>query len=205
MTSSDDPDRDRSHSALSPFNSTRSLRINIGITWSRLAQRENIAIAATATRKEINQSARAAARATLQHLQHSTQALNVFDARSYAIDLSFVSNAEIAELNFTYRGKARPTDVLSFAQQEGEISIPSTGEVLLGDVVIAIGTATRQAQELKHSPADEIVFLTVHGVLHLCGFNHDTSSHRRAMWKAQDAVMASLGSTRTSARTTTLC
>jgi probable rRNA maturation factor len=107
------------------------------------------------------------------------------------IDVSFVSDAEIAELNTHYRRKPRPTDVLSFSQAEGE-EIPFdllTNPLPLGDLVISIETAARQAAERHHSLATEVAFLAVHGTLHLLGYDHVTSSQRRAMWKQQEAIV----------------
>ena len=108
--------------------------------------------------------------------------------------MSFVSDAEIAELNTLYRRKPRPTDVLSFSQTEGEelpFDLP-TNPLPLGDLVISIETAARQAAERHHSLATEVAFLAVHGTLHLLGYDHVTSSQRRAMWKQQEAIVQRL-------------
>jgi probable rRNA maturation factor len=107
------------------------------------------------------------------------------------IDVSFVSDAEIAEMNTHHRHKPRPTDVLSFSQLEGE-AFPVemlTDPLPLGDLVISIETAARQAAERHHSLTTEISFLAVHGTLHLLGYDHVTSAQRRAMWKQQEAIV----------------
>jgi probable rRNA maturation factor len=107
-----------------------------------------------------------------------------------------VDDAEIAEMNARYRTKPRPTDVLSFAQSEGEPFPPSgaaaPGHVMLGDIVISIETAARQARERHHSLETEVEFLAVHGCLHLQGYDHRTPPQRRAMWQRQDAVITAL-------------
>ncbi|HEX8236851.1 MAG TPA: rRNA maturation RNase YbeY [Abditibacteriaceae bacterium] len=121
-------------------------------------------------------------------------ALQSESALQSEIDVSFVSDAEIAELNTLYRRKPRPTDVLSFSQTEGEelpFDLP-TNPLPLGDLVISIETAARQAAERHHSLATEVAFLAVHGTLHLLGYDHVTSSQRRAMWKQQEAIVQRL-------------
>jgi len=115
--------------------------------------------------------------------------------RNLEVDVTFVTDAEIAELNRDYRRKNRPTDVLSFAQFEG--AEWSGADVLadsltLGDIVISLETAQRQAEQLGHDLTTEIAFLIVHGTLHLLGYDHTTASQRRMMWKWQEEITASL-------------
>lgn len=86
----------------------------------------------------------------------------------------------IAELNATYREKTGPTDVLSFAMAEGEDAELSQG--LLGDVVISLDTAARQATDLGRSLLDEVTSLLVHGVLHLLGYDHMNGADERKMF-----------------------
>jgi probable rRNA maturation factor len=202
MTSSDDPDRDRRPTSRPKTNPLRpKIKARVTSNWSRAARREYSApgvgpSTASPSAAALNAISKRAVRATLEYLHSRHTALEKFaPATALAVDLSFVGDGEIQELNASYRGKNKPTDVLSFAQTEGEV-FPGAenlaGEVLLGDVIIAIGVAQRQARELRHSLEREIAFLTVHGVLHLCGFDHDTSSRRAAMWKLQDAVVESL-------------
>ena len=110
---------------------------------------------------------------------------------TFAVDMSFVSDDEIAELNRDYRHKNKPTDVLSFSQWEGDAPffVLPTGEPLpLGDLVISIETAQRQAVELHHTLSQEIEFLAVHGALHLLGYDHIRDADRRVMWQWQEAI-----------------
>ncbi len=107
--------------------------------------------------------------------------------REFSLDVSWTSDAQIREFNRDYRGKDKPTDVLSFPFWEGE-TLFEGAPVPLGDLVISLETAARQAGELHHSLEREIVFLSVHGVLHLLGFDHDTPSKRRAMFAWQDEL-----------------
>lgn len=117
-------------------------------------------------------------------------------ATHYNVDVSFVDDLEIRALNRDYRGKDKPTDVLSFAllesAAEDEFELPATPEanvLLLGDVVIAVETALRQARERRHDAATETAFLGVHGTLHLMGYDHDTNPARRRMWKWQEEII----------------
>ena len=80
-------------------------------------------------------------------------------------------DAVIHEYNRSYRGVDRPTDVLSFPTDEGEALLsPPDGHI--GDIVISVDTALRQANELSHSIQREIFFLAVHGTLHILGYDH---------------------------------
>lgn len=87
------------------------------------------------------------------------------------VDVSFLSDDEMRALNRAWRGKDRPTDVLSFAAHEGE---PMPGlEGALGDLVISLDTAAAQAREHGHSLEEEVAVLTAHGLLHLLGLDHE--------------------------------
>ncbi|MDK2888141.1 MAG: putative rRNA maturation factor [Thermoanaerobacter sp.] len=109
------------------------------------------------------------------------------------VSLVFVDDDYIHRLNREYRGVDRPTDVLSFALQEGE-PMPAAGEeILLGDVVISLEMARRQSEEYGHSFEREVAFLVVHGVLHLLGYDHQTEEQRRAMREKEETIMARMG------------
>lgn len=83
----------------------------------------------------------------------------------------FTGDRAMRTLNRRYRGKDRPTDVLSFSFREG--AFPQVQPDLLGDIVIAVPVAERQARERGHSLRREIERLLVHGVLHLAGYDHE--------------------------------
>ena len=90
----------------------------------------------------------------------------------------------ILELNRQHRGKDKPTDVLSFPQAEFSApEVPLGGQplLLLGDVVISLPTAQRQADSRGRSLASEVRFLLAHGVLHLVGYDHMTPDDKRIM------------------------
>lgn len=111
--------------------------------------------------------------------------------------LTFVDNAEIQELNQTYRGKNQPTDVLSFPMYEAdeeEIEVADEEEpLLLGDIVISIPRAKEQAVAYGHSFERELGFLTVHGFLHLLGYDHGTEEEEKSMFAKQEDILAQHG------------
>lgn len=114
------------------------------------------------------------------------------------VSVSYVTDEEIHELNRDYRNVDRPTDVLSFAFREGDdfIEMPDNDVELLGDIVISIPTAIRQAEEYGHSMEREVGFLLVHGFLHLIGYDHGDEESEREMFGLQDEVLDALGLTR---------
>jgi probable rRNA maturation factor len=101
------------------------------------------------------------------------------------LSVVFVDDARIRELNQQFRGKDTPTDVLSFPLREGE----AVGQYsYLGDIVISVDTAQRQSQELGHTPEDEIDELLLHGVLHLLGYDHDSTDEEVWYNKQQELI-----------------
>lgn len=119
------------------------------------------------------------------------------EGRDADVDITLVDDESIRELNREYRGKDAPTDVLSFSLLEdgGEepyiVGDPAFN--LLGDVVISVETAARQAEEYGHSLERELGFLTAHGVLHLLGYDHGTPEEEERMQQKAESVLASLG------------
>lgn len=115
------------------------------------------------------------------------------------VSVSFVNNAEIRRLNRIYRDKDKSTDVLSFPLGEnGVYDINNeTGASLLGDVVISMETAVKQAHIYGHSLEREVGFLTVHSMLHLLGYDHETSALEAAkMHEKEEIILESLGVSR---------
>lgn len=114
------------------------------------------------------------------------------------VSLMFTDDETIHEMNREYRGIDRPTDVLSFALEEGEKEEIYGGpeENLLGDIIISVETAARQAEEYGHSVEREMAFLALHGMLHLLGYDHMEEEERQEMRAQEEAILASLGITR---------
>lgn len=117
-----------------------------------------------------------------------------FDAAE--VSLVFVDDAYIHGLNQQYRGVDNPTDVLSFAMQEGEPIPGEEEEMILGDVVISLQAAERQAGEYGHSFRREAAYLTVHGVLHLLGYDHQEEENRKIMRQKEEEVLTRLNLSR---------
>ena len=112
------------------------------------------------------------------------------------ISVTFVNNEQIHELNRQYRDKDMPTDVLSFPMGEnGEYDINhDTGAKILGDIVISMEKAVEQAQRYGHSLEREVGYLTAHSMLHLLGYDHETSGLDRVrMREKEEQVMSQLG------------
>lgn len=116
------------------------------------------------------------------------------------ISLVLVDDQYIQQLNKEYRGVDRPTDVLSFAQRETTGEEPACPELpednLLGDIVLSLETAVRQAREYGHSLEREAAYLVVHGCLHLLGYDHETPEEKEIMRQKEEKVMALAGLSR---------
>ena len=111
------------------------------------------------------------------------------------VSLVLVNDEYIHAINLKYRGIDRPTDVISFALNEGEepVVIDGPEEVLLGDIIISIDTATMQASEYGHSLERELAYLTVHGILHLLGYDHIIEEEKCEMRREEEHVLSLLG------------
>lgn len=108
------------------------------------------------------------------------------------VGLVFVDDDYIHDLNHRYRGVDSPTDVLSFAMMEGEPVESGEAEPILGDVVISLQAVERQAGEYGHSFLREAAYLTVHGVLHLLGYDHMEEDNKRIMRQKEKEIIAGL-------------
>lgn len=111
------------------------------------------------------------------------------------VGVTLTDNEYIKELNTKYRNKECSTDVLSFALNEGEepeiVDGPSVN--LIGDIIISVETAQMQAEEYGHSLERELAFLTVHGMMHLLGYDHIEEEDRIEMRKEEEYVLGELG------------
>ncbi|MBR6444292.1 MAG: rRNA maturation RNase YbeY, partial [Firmicutes bacterium] len=142
------------------------------------------------------------------------------DPENVEISVSFVSEEEIKELNKVYRNNDSVTDVLSFPQyddidqlgafcagdQDAEDEndpdetdkdgFEETAEAFLGDVVICRARAKEQAEEFGHSEERELIYLFVHSMFHLLGYDHMEENEKKEMRKAEEDIMAKLDLTR---------
>ena len=120
----------------------------------------------------------------------------VYDIESHTeVSIVLADDAYIHGLNRQYRDKDCPTDVLSFALNEGDEPeiIDGPEEVLLGDIIISLETAARQAEEYGHSLERELAYLTVHGILHLLGYDHMNEEEKKEMRQEEKYVLSLLG------------
>lgn len=121
----------------------------------------------------------------------------------FEIDFSVVGQSTIRSLNLEHRNVDRVTDVLSFPNVEFTFPIclcnytddinPETGKLFLGDIMICRAKVRSQAKEYGHSELREFVYLAVHGMLHLFGFDHENEEDEQDMLQHQRAIMDDLG------------
>jgi len=104
--------------------------------------------------------------------------------------IRLVGEAEMIDLNVRYRNKQGTTNVLSFGV---DMVAPDGGERLLGDVVICAPVVTVEASLQGKTEADHFAHLVVHGVLHLCGFDHETAAEAQVMEGCEVAILKTLG------------
>lgn len=115
-------------------------------------------------------------------------------AQSYELCLRLTEDTEIQTLNAQYRHKNQPTDVLAFAALEVNspqlpTHLQSTIPLYLGDVVISVETAYRQAQQQGHPLNIELAWLATHGLLHLLGWDHPDEESLREMLNQQETLL----------------
>lgn len=114
------------------------------------------------------------------------------------VSVTFTTDAAIREINAQYRGIDQSTDVISFALEEvteDEVAIihQQGMPTILGDIVISVETAKRQAKEFGHDLQREISFLALHGFLHLLGYDHETEADEVKMFGRQKEILDSFG------------
>jgi len=110
------------------------------------------------------------------------------------VSILFTDDKFIRLLNNKYRGIDKPTDVLSFSIQEGVDKSPVVeSEKLLGDIIVSVETAKRQADTLNHSIEKELTVLLIHGLLHLTGYDHEKYQDYKIMREKEDKILENLG------------
>ena len=106
------------------------------------------------------------------------------------LGILLVGDRSMRRLNRDYRKKNRTTDVLAFPMREG----PGPSSALMGDVVISVPTAAQQARQLGRSLDEELTILLIHGILHLCGYDHERNNREaRRMRQRERWVLRRLG------------
>lgn len=116
--------------------------------------------------------------------------LKDYKKEKYDLSILLTNDESIKYYNKTYRGKDKPTDVLSFSFIEATDDDFSEDINELGDIIISIDTMRRQAKEFETTEEEELARLTIHGVLHLLGFDHERSEEdERVMFEIQDRYL----------------
>lgn len=121
--------------------------------------------------------------------KYMTEYMKIDDA---VFSIIFVDNKKIREINKTYRNIDRETDVISFALEDDK-TFNTDAFRFLGDIYISIDRAKDQAKEYGHSLKREIAFLSVHGFLHLLGYDHMTKEDEEVMFNLQEEILDSYG------------
>jgi len=111
------------------------------------------------------------------------------------VSIALVEDSYIRELNFKFRHQDQSTDVLSFSMWEStgeEPPVDGVEDNIMGDIIISLETAERQAQEYGHSLTREVACLAAHGMFHLFGYDHDNENDRQVMREKEEKVLAVL-------------
>jgi probable rRNA maturation factor len=106
------------------------------------------------------------------------------------LGILITDDATVHELNRRYADEDKPTDVLSFSLREGEEFVSPDEIQRLGEVIISLDTAKRQAEEAGRALEAEMAHLLVHGILHLLGYDHAEPDKERAMQEREEAILA---------------
>jgi probable rRNA maturation factor len=113
---------------------------------------------------------------------------------SCQLSIAIAPDDDVRALNLQYAGEDKPTDVLSFSQEEGEEFVrPPEASRHLGDVIISYETAERQAGEAGHDVDSEVAHLLTHGILHLLGYDHAEPDQEAVMREKERDVLAKAG------------
>jgi probable rRNA maturation factor len=118
--------------------------------------------------------------------------ITVVAAAPAALSIVITDSQTVQALNAQFRNIDAPTDVLSFPADPDPRTQEPDAPPYLGDVLVALPVAEQQANEAGHSTQDELQFLTVHGVLHLLGYDHATPDEQAKMWAMQSRILDAL-------------
>lgn len=118
-------------------------------------------------------------------INHALKKLKIKNA---IFSIIFIDDEKMHEMNKKYRGIDRTTDVLSFALEDNDDFVNSDVRIL-GDIYISIPKMKSQAREYGHSEKRELSFLTIHGLLHLLGYDHQIKEDEEIMFGLQEAIL----------------
>lgn len=141
--------------------------------------------------KSLHNEAMRAARKTLRNIPAPVLGQKLIRRDRYQLSISIVGLERMKALNWRFRKKKRPTDVLSFSRIEGRVKARFPAD--LGDVIVCWPIAKAQAKQFRVSPREEIRRLVVHGVLHLFGYDHERSkSGAQKMFALEEKILRML-------------
>lgn len=123
-------------------------------------------------------------------------ALEIEKVDNLEFNVIIIDNEKIHEINKTYRGIDRPTDVISFALEDFKDITYENNYRVLGDIYISIDKVKEQAKEYGHSEKRELTFLAVHGLLHLLGYDHMKKEEEKIMFDKQEMILNGYGITK---------
>lgn len=130
-------------------------------------------------------------------IRHSDQSALIDCDLQLEISVKYATDAEVQALNAAYRGKDRPTNVLSFPMIDADLleslATADSGEVLLGDIVLASGVCREEAAEKKVAVETHAAHLVVHGALHLIGYDHMDDTEAEIMEAVERRALAAIG------------
>ncbi len=137
---------------------------------------------------------RVAMKAIIRKAIFNTLVYEGFD-KNVEVSVTFTDNEKIRELNKSYRGKDSATDVLSFPMFDSfQDNLINMETIPLGDIVISLERAKKQAHDFYHGSYHELAFLSVHSTLHLLGYDHETSKEdENDMFRRQKEIMEIIG------------
>ncbi len=129
----------------------------------------------------------------LEDLKHTINyALETENVNNAFMNIIIIDNEKIHQINKEYRGIDRPTDVISFALEDDKTFVKTDFRVL-GDIYISIDKVHEQARSYGHSFRRELSFLTVHGIMHLLGYDHMNPDDEKIMFGKQEKILNELG------------
>lgn len=119
-------------------------------------------------------------------------ALNYLNIENAVLNIIIVDNETIHKINKEYRNIDRPTDVISFALEDNKDFI-DIGYRILGDIYISIEKVREQSINYNHSFLRELSFLSIHGLLHLLGYDHMNEEDEKEMFELQELILNEFG------------
>lgn len=127
------------------------------------------------------------------HVLNKSGFLNRYPDRAFEVNLNVVGDLEIKTLNHEYRGKDKPTNVLSFPAYDPSDIYPAEIPIPLGDIIISHETIRREAAEQDKNPDQHFTHMIIHGLLHLVGYDHENEQDAEKMESLEISILEDFG------------